>query len=282
MAKKSDPGRAVLPIKVWASGVPKGQPRGRAFVTGGRARIFTPGTAEAWKGDIARAFENRMPAGPLDGPLEMRIDLHFKRPGRLLRKKDPDHPLPCPGLPDWDNAGKAISDALEHLGVIANDKTIAFATVRKWYSARGGKTGALIRLYAVDDDAWPAMHRDRGADCDPTPKRKRARPKAPPKVKLFDEPERPAEQLDFVKPPQARRKKRNRTRIDPESTAGADLAKHTGSCAIWKRQPCDCPIAKTGHPFVETDADDWPEDDRGFAERRPKLAKTLRDHGGER
>ena len=144
-------------VSVWVAGVPKGQPRGRAFVTGGRARIFTPGTAEAWKGDIARAFEAHLPREPWGFPVELKIDFFLQRPKRLCRRKDPDHPIPCDGLPDWDNAGKAASDALVHLGMIADDKQICFAQVNKWYTSkigygtgtRRGHTGAVIRLIPI-------------------------------------------------------------------------------------------------------------------------------------
>jgi len=40
----------------WVIGIPKAQPRARAFAVGGRARMYNPGTAEAWKADIIRTL----------------------------------------------------------------------------------------------------------------------------------------------------------------------------------------------------------------------------------
>ncbi len=138
--------RTFARITCWVDGVPKGQPRGRAFVSGGRARIWTPGTAEAWKGDIARAMESWADAAPIAEPVALVAEVFFPRPKRLLRKKDPDGPLPFTATPDWDNVGKAICDALVHLNVLADDKWVSSATVNSWYASRGGPTGALLRL----------------------------------------------------------------------------------------------------------------------------------------
>ena len=41
-----------------APGIPKGQPRPRAFSRNGHARVFDPGTAEGWKSAVAVAAQD--------------------------------------------------------------------------------------------------------------------------------------------------------------------------------------------------------------------------------
>ena len=137
----------------WAPGLPKGQPRGRATVSGGKPRVWTPGTAEAWKAAIANAAKPVLPREPIAYPVRLEIEVFFKRPQRLCRKKDPGHPLPHSGLPDWDNAAKAIGDALVDIGMLDDDKWVTGGTVNKWYTCKGGRTGALIRVKRVDETA---------------------------------------------------------------------------------------------------------------------------------
>lgn len=57
-------------------GVPKGQPRPKAFARnfGGKwqARVYDPGTAESFKSAIAAAAQNCRPKVPLSGPISER------------------------------------------------------------------------------------------------------------------------------------------------------------------------------------------------------------------
>lgn len=122
------------------------------FVPGypkGRPRISTPGTAEAWKGQIALAFGDILPPEPLTGPVRLWIEAFLPRPKRLCRKMDPDGPILCTSTPDWDNLGKAVSDALEQIGVFVNDKQVVDGRVRCCYHAKGGRPGARIRVNCV-------------------------------------------------------------------------------------------------------------------------------------
>ncbi len=134
-------------VSFWVSGQPKGQPRGRAFAVGGKARIFTAGTAESWKGQIALAAAggSEWQAEPIAYPCFIAADVFFPRPKRLMRRKDSDGPVPHEGTPDWDNAGKAICDALEDIGVVLNDKWFS-GRVTKWYHSKTGAPGARITV----------------------------------------------------------------------------------------------------------------------------------------
>jgi Holliday junction resolvase RusA-like endonuclease len=144
-----------LPFRVefFVNGIPKGQPRGRAFVTGGRARIFTPGTAEAWKGDVARAAAWAAPAAPLTGPVRVDVAIWLPRPKRLMRKGDPDRSIWCTAKPDCDNLAKAILDALTVLGFWRDDAQVCAFSLTKSYHGKTpegcgnlGRPGARIAI----------------------------------------------------------------------------------------------------------------------------------------
>lgn len=131
-------------FSVWVPGKPKGQPRPRAFARGGKAAVYTPGTAEAWKSSIAVAVKQFLPAVPIAAPV--RIDLRFMmpRPKRLMRRKDPDGPIRYDGRPDSDNMEKAVWDALEIVGLYDDDKRICENRTEAFYhekEATGGPVG---------------------------------------------------------------------------------------------------------------------------------------------
>jgi hypothetical protein len=71
-------GEAMPVISFRVDGLPKGQPRPRAFARkmGDRfvARVFDAGTAEAWKSEIALAARPSLPPAPLAVPIEMRVE----------------------------------------------------------------------------------------------------------------------------------------------------------------------------------------------------------------
>lgn len=137
------------------NGMPKAQPRPRAFakaITGPdgaakfKARVFEAGTAEAWKGDVIRCAEPFKPSVPLDGVLQVDIDLFLPRPGKLMSSKFPDGVLFAPVKPDRDNADKAILDALKIDGWFRDDCIVCLGAVRKFYHSKSGIPGAVIRI----------------------------------------------------------------------------------------------------------------------------------------
>ncbi len=73
------------PIIIEVSGVPKGQPRARAFYKPGLGvRMYDPGSAEGWKGQIAQAARFCASLGIL-GPVRVDIEFRFKRPKSHFR-----------------------------------------------------------------------------------------------------------------------------------------------------------------------------------------------------
>lgn len=136
-----------------AQGIPKGQPRPRAFARNGRARVYDPGTAEGWKSDIAAAARPVLPAAPLTGPVVLRIDFFFPRPKNHYVKAGLriGAPLWHRSKPDADNAAKAVMDALTTLGAWEDDAQVVTLIVRKYYAADVQNTGALVTVEALEE-----------------------------------------------------------------------------------------------------------------------------------
>jgi len=137
----------------FAAGIPKGQPRPRAFSRGGHARVYDPGTAEGWKGCVAiaaQAHRGKFTAGPL----RVSIRFEFPRPKshstkRGLRPDAPDYHM---AKPDADNAAKAVLDCLTEIGVWPDDALVSVLLVEKWY---GFTPGAHITIEELDGEYEP-------------------------------------------------------------------------------------------------------------------------------
>ncbi len=114
---------------------PKGQPRQRAFVRGGRAAVYDPGTAEGWKGAVAAALHGH--AGRCVGdPLRVDITFYFPRAKGHFGKRGLLGSAPLFHLkkPDADNAAKAVLDALSEgsgIGLWKDDTQVVDLVVRK-------------------------------------------------------------------------------------------------------------------------------------------------------
>lgn len=139
--------------RVFVHGEPKAQPRPRAFVRGGRAAVYDPGTAEGWKGAIASAFKPW--AGKcIADPVAVMITFFFPRPkshfgtGRNSAKLKPSAPQHHTRKPDADNAAKAVLDALSEgsgIGLWKDDtQVIELIIMKAW--AEGSAAGATIEI----------------------------------------------------------------------------------------------------------------------------------------
>lgn len=141
-------------ISFIVEGEPKAQPRPRAFTrkfSNGivAARMYDAGTAEGWKGLIALAARPHKPAEPLEGPLRVDVDFFFPRPKRLMRRADPDGPIPHTAKPDRDNCEKALTDALTQLGFWRDDAQVCAGEVRKFYTSKAGAPHARVSIEAI-------------------------------------------------------------------------------------------------------------------------------------
>jgi len=129
----------------FAPGIPKGQPRPRAFSRGGKARVYDPGTAEGWKAQVALAArEAGLDGAMLDGPVSVRVDFFMPRPKRLKEGAPLDHT----GKPDLDNLAKAVLDCLTQIGAWGDDAQVTELAMTKRYAAAGARSGAgvVVRL----------------------------------------------------------------------------------------------------------------------------------------
>ncbi|HNQ90986.1 MAG TPA: RusA family crossover junction endodeoxyribonuclease [Verrucomicrobiota bacterium] len=123
-------------IEFFVAGEPKAQPRPRAFVRGGRARVYDPGTAEGWKGQVALAARDHLPFKPIDLAVAVHLRFHMPRPrghyGRAgLKASAPEHHV---GKPDVDNLAKAVLDALVAIGFLQDDRFVRSLLVTKRYA----------------------------------------------------------------------------------------------------------------------------------------------------
>ena len=141
----------IEPIQFFVHGIPKAQPRPRAFYNKhiGQARVYEAGTAEAWKGAIALAAKQYLPSSPLTGPLSVSLMFFMPRPkshyrtGKHSDELRPDAPEWHSGKPDRDNLEKAVLDSLTHIGMWKDDGQVCTGPVDKKYS---NKPGALITI----------------------------------------------------------------------------------------------------------------------------------------
>lgn len=133
-------------------GDPKGQPRPKAFSRGGIAKVYDPGTAEGWKGQIALAVKEEGVNGiMLENPVILTITAFFARPkghfhtGKKAGVVKPTAPTYHTSKPDFDNVAKAACDALTQLGIWRDDSLVVQATVTKLYSDKAAWTKITIR-----------------------------------------------------------------------------------------------------------------------------------------
>lgn len=138
----------MTPLESWRIfGIPKGQPRVRAFVRGDRAGVYDPGQANEWKSCIARAVGGGREA--YEGPLFLTIDFYFPLPKRLAREAARYGTPPHASKPDIDNAIKAVMDVLTQLNVWHDDAQVAQIVARKHYTRPTVAPGATILLSRV-------------------------------------------------------------------------------------------------------------------------------------
>lgn len=132
-----------LPLEVFAVGIPKAQPRVKAFSRGRHAGVYDPGTANDWKGSVKRAFDGHH-GRSLHEPVSVAIDLFLPRPKGHFGKRGllPSAPLHHTGKPDLDNAAKAILDAMTDFQFWKDDSAcVSLLVTKQWTDT---KPGALI------------------------------------------------------------------------------------------------------------------------------------------
>ena len=135
-------------IRFTVDGIPKGQPRPRAFAFNGKARVYDAGTAEGWKSLVALSAKPHLPTQPIEGPILLDIEFFMPRPKSHFRKAGlkPDAPQFHTGKPDADNLVKAVMDVLTQLGVWRDDAQVGTLRVRKGFADRPGCAVMIAEL----------------------------------------------------------------------------------------------------------------------------------------
>ena len=140
-------------IRFFAPGLPKGQPRPRAFARrmGSKvvARVFDAGTAEGWKSAVVAAGEPYRPAHPVEVPVRVSLRFAMPRPKSMhTRAKAAMTEVPHTGKPDADNLAKAVLDAMTLAGWWRDDSQVYVLTVQKYVGNVGERTGCHVVVEA--------------------------------------------------------------------------------------------------------------------------------------
>lgn len=144
MSLQPNRGLSMEAITFDVKGEPKGQPRVHAFArkmgTKYVARMYTPDSANDWKGNIGYWAREHIPADPISVPVRVRLECNFTRPkshfgtGKNASTLKPAAPTCHTTKPDFDNVAKAALDALVNIGMLKDDCLVAEATVVKRYA----------------------------------------------------------------------------------------------------------------------------------------------------
>ena len=130
-------------METFIYGHPKPQPRPRAFSRGGKARMYNPPNADAWKAQVAEGlleYANRDDRDPFLGsslPFTCRALSHIMaQAGTRVRSKTklPDQHTQ---KPDIDNLTKAVMDAITVLEMYGGMIRRLFRFVLPRYGATG-------------------------------------------------------------------------------------------------------------------------------------------------
>lgn len=134
-------------LRIEVPGVPVAQPRPRATVLNGHARVYGAPAKHAihtFKAALQLAAQ-AAGAEATYRPVEMRISLWFPRPKSLTFKTRPMPQMPCVKKPDWDNCGKAVSDALNGIAYV-DDSQIYRVEVSKFICAGGESPRCVVEI----------------------------------------------------------------------------------------------------------------------------------------
>lgn len=127
-------------------GDPVAQPRPRATVVRGRARIYNPTTTRAYKDQIVLLFIQAGELFPEGVPVRVTIDYFFSRPKSLQRKKDLKGIIWHTKKPDLDNLNKAVLDAIGAAGLWHDDRQVVDLRSKKFYTKKGEGPMVMITV----------------------------------------------------------------------------------------------------------------------------------------
>jgi Holliday junction resolvase RusA-like endonuclease len=139
-----------MKIDFFVAGIPKAQPRVKAFVRGGHAGVYTPDSAESWKQAVRREVAANAPESLVAHPVRVQLDFflprpkaHYKRDGSLKE----NWPIWHCKKPDLDNLIKAVTDAItDTQQVWLDDSQIYQILATKSYALNA--SGCSVRIDA--------------------------------------------------------------------------------------------------------------------------------------
>jgi Holliday junction resolvase RusA-like endonuclease len=117
---------------------------GRVMVTSDNARLRPWRDAVSW-----HARQALLGGGPLAGPVKVRVEFRFARPGGHFGKRGlrPAAPREHVVRPDLDKLVRAVLDALSEARIWRDDAQVVETRARKRYDER---PGAVIEIRPVD------------------------------------------------------------------------------------------------------------------------------------
>jgi Holliday junction resolvase RusA-like endonuclease len=148
-------------LSFFAAGIPKAQPRVKAFVRGNHAGVYTPDSAETWKQEVRRQAVANAPESLIGGVVRIQLDFFLPRPKVHLDK----HGVPKPKSPVWhckkpdlDNLIKAVTDAITDTQRIwLDDSQICEITATKTYAINA--VGCSVRISAEQNVKFSSAFR---------------------------------------------------------------------------------------------------------------------------
>lgn len=149
----ADAERCRLEFVIPGDPIGKGRPR---FTAGG---AYTPAKTRAWERDaatLASVAARRVGwSVERNEPLVVVVRAVKSRPQRLSRRTDPDGRLVRTSKPDCDNVVKAVLDALQLAGVLADDAQVHRLEAESWYAARGEEACVEVEVRHLPGAAAP-------------------------------------------------------------------------------------------------------------------------------
>jgi Holliday junction resolvase RusA-like endonuclease len=126
-------------LKLTVYTVPVAQPRQRMTIVAGHVHNYTPADSpvNTYKADLRRAVRDAGLSQVIDAPVRLTWRAYLPRPKRLMRRSDPDGPVPHTSKPDLDNIAKATRDALNRLAW-RDDSLLYEETGAKYYCEKDG------------------------------------------------------------------------------------------------------------------------------------------------
>ena len=142
----------MTPLSFFCLGVPKAQPRAKAFSRGGRAGVYDPGTANDWKTVVRNAclkvWDQKMVDEPVSVTMHFRLprpQSHFRSNGLLKENADKW----VTKKPDLDNLEKAVLDALTDIGLWRDDSLVVHVLKSKTYANGSESQGCSVLISGV-------------------------------------------------------------------------------------------------------------------------------------